>query len=127
MVLKEKSEICDERDEFGGPARGNRHGISGSKPRRPSQRRRSHWILLGSAWAKVLGVRKTAGVYRIRSNELQLKLFLMREAPESSAPIPTGRQQIRTVADQTPAATSLYLSPPGQPDVWSRRTATPGI
>jgi hypothetical protein len=78
MVLKEKSEICDERDEFGGPARGNRHGISGLKPRRPSQRRRNHWILLSSAWAKVLGVRKTAGVYRIRSNELQLKLFLMR-------------------------------------------------
>ncbi len=53
--------------------------------RRRSQRRRNHWVLLDSAWAKLLGVRKTAGVYQIRSNELQLKLFLMREAPGSSA------------------------------------------
>jgi hypothetical protein len=55
-----------------------------------SQRRRNHWILLDSAWAKLLGVRKTAGVYQIRSNELQFKLFLMQEAPGSSAPTPTG-------------------------------------
>lgn len=61
-------------------------GVSGVKSAgRRSQRRRNHWIVLDSAWAKLLGVRKTAGVYQIRSNELQLRLFLMQEAPGSSA------------------------------------------
>jgi hypothetical protein len=65
-------------------------GVSGVKStRRRSQRRSNHWIFLDSAWAKLLGVRKTAGVYQIPSNELQLKLLLMREAPGSSAPTPT--------------------------------------
>jgi hypothetical protein len=65
--------------------------VSGVKStRRRSQRRRNHWILLDTAWAKLLGVRKTAGVYQIRSNELQFKLFLMQQPPVSSAPTPTG-------------------------------------
>jgi hypothetical protein len=66
-------------------------GVSGVKSTgRRSQRRRNHWIVLDSAWAKLLGVRKTAGVYQIRSNELQFRLFLMQEAPGSSVPTPTG-------------------------------------
>src|SRR5438093_13640612 len=35
---------------------------------------RNHWILLDAAWAQRLGVRRSAGVYRIRSRELMLKL-----------------------------------------------------
>jgi hypothetical protein len=64
--------------------------VSGVKPRRRSQRRRNHWIILDSAWAKLLGVRKTAGVYQIRSNELEFKLFLMQEAPDFTAATSTG-------------------------------------
>jgi hypothetical protein len=56
-------------------------GVSGVKSTRKRNRRRSnHWIILDTAWAKLLGVRKTAGVYQIRSNELQLKLFLLQQA-----------------------------------------------
>ena len=51
-------------------------GVSRAKFRR----RRNHAILLDTAWAKLLGVRKTAGVYQIRANELQLKLFLLQQA-----------------------------------------------
>jgi hypothetical protein len=54
------------------------------------RRRRPHWIILDTAWAKQLGVRKTAGVYQIRSNELQLRLLLMEKIPGFSAPTPTG-------------------------------------
>jgi hypothetical protein len=42
-------------------------------------------IILDSTWAKALGVRRTAGVYRIRSDELQARLFLMQEVPGFSA------------------------------------------
>ena len=56
-------------------------GVSGVKSARKRTRRRpNHWIVLDTAWAKLLGVRKTAGVYQIRSNELQLKLFLLQQA-----------------------------------------------
>ena len=48
--------------------------------RKRTRRRPNHWIILDTAWAKLLGVRKTAGVYQIRSNELQLKLFLLQQA-----------------------------------------------
>ena len=48
--------------------------------RKRTRRRPNHWIILDTAWAKLLGVRKTAGVYQIRSNELQLKLFLLLQA-----------------------------------------------
>jgi hypothetical protein len=66
-------------------------GVSAVKStRRRSRRRRNHWIILDSAWAKLLGVRKTAGVYQIRSNELEFKLFLMQEAPDSTTATPTG-------------------------------------
>lgn len=69
-------------------------GVSGVKStRRRSQSRRNHWVVLDSTWAKLLGVRKTAGVYQIRSNELQFRLFLMQEVSESSAPTPT-REEI---------------------------------
>jgi hypothetical protein len=61
-------------------------GVSRAKFRR----RRNHAILLDTAWAKLLGVRKTAGVHQIRSNELGLRLLLMQELPDSSAPTPTG-------------------------------------
>jgi hypothetical protein len=60
-------------------------GVSRAKFRR----RRNHAILLDTAWAKLLGVRKTAGVHQIRSNELGLRLLLMQELPGSSAPTPT--------------------------------------
>src|ERR1700710_1679517 len=63
-------------------------GVSRAKFRR----RRNHPILLDTAWAKLLGVRKTAGVHQIRSNELGLRLLLMQELPGSSAPTPTGAQ-----------------------------------
>jgi hypothetical protein len=56
-------------------------GVSGVKSTRKRNRRRpNHWIILDTAWAKLLGVGKTAGVYQIRSNELQLKLFLLQQA-----------------------------------------------
>lgn len=45
-----------------------------------NRRRPNHWVILDSAWANLLGVRKAAGVYQIRSNELQLKLFLLQQA-----------------------------------------------
>jgi len=60
-------------------------GVSRAKFRR----RRNHAILLDTAWAKLLGARKTAGVHQIRSNELGLRLLLMQELPGSSAPTPT--------------------------------------
>jgi hypothetical protein len=56
-------------------------GVSGVKSARKRTRRRpNHWIILDTTWAKLLGVRKTAGVYQIRANELQLKLFLLQQA-----------------------------------------------
>ncbi|MDT7718059.1 MAG: hypothetical protein QOH09_4051 [Pseudonocardiales bacterium] len=60
-------------------------GVSGLKFRR----RRNHAILLDTAWAKLLGVRKTAGVHQIRSNELELRLLLMQEVSGLNAPTPT--------------------------------------
>jgi hypothetical protein len=36
--------------------------------------RRSPWVLVDSAWAKQLGVTRTAGEYRITRRELMLKL-----------------------------------------------------
>jgi hypothetical protein len=56
-------------------------GVSRVKsPRGRNRRRPHHWIILDTAWARLLGVRKTGGVYRIRANELQLKLFLLQQA-----------------------------------------------
>src|SRR4051812_48701896 len=56
-------------------------GVSRVKSTRKRTRRRpNHWIILDTTWAKLLGVRKTAGVYQIRANELQLKLFLLQQA-----------------------------------------------
>jgi hypothetical protein len=60
-------------------------GVSRAKFRR----RRNHAIILDTAWAKLLGARKTSGVHQIRSNELGLRLLLMQEFPGSNAPIPT--------------------------------------
>lgn len=37
-------------------------------------RRRNHWILLDRSWAQRLGVRRTAGMYRIRSRDLARRL-----------------------------------------------------
>jgi hypothetical protein len=37
-------------------------------------RRADHWIYLDRSWAQRLGVRRTAGVYRIRSRELARRL-----------------------------------------------------
>lgn len=37
-------------------------------------RRPDHWVLLDRSWAQRLGVRRTAGVYRIRSRELARRL-----------------------------------------------------
>jgi hypothetical protein len=76
------SEIYNEHDERGSPTRGNRHGCFGTKFRR----RRNHAILLDTAWAKLLGARKTAGVHQIRSNELELRLLLMQEVSGLNAP-----------------------------------------
>jgi hypothetical protein len=39
-------------------------------------RRADHWIYLDRSWAHRLGVRRTAGVYRIRSRELARRLSL---------------------------------------------------
>ncbi|MBV8541443.1 MAG: hypothetical protein JO364_04010 [Pseudonocardiales bacterium] len=36
--------------------------------------RADHWIYLDRSWAQRLGVRRTAGVYRIRSRELARRL-----------------------------------------------------
>lgn len=56
-------------------------GVSRVKsPRGRNRRRPHHWIILDTAWARLLGVRKTGGVYKIRANELQLKLFLLQQA-----------------------------------------------
>jgi hypothetical protein len=40
----------------------------------PRVKGRDHWIVLDAAWAQRLGVRRSAGVYRIRFRELMLKL-----------------------------------------------------
>ncbi|MGH3773671.1 MAG: hypothetical protein ACRDRW_20135 [Pseudonocardiaceae bacterium] len=37
-------------------------------------RRADHWIYLDRSWAQRLGVRRTAGIYRIRSRELARRL-----------------------------------------------------
>lgn len=34
------------------------------------ERRADHWIYLDRTWAQLLGVRRTAGTYRIRSRDL---------------------------------------------------------
>lgn len=47
-------------------------GISGAH----IGRRRDHLVILDSTWGKLLGARKIAGVYQIRSSELLLKLML---------------------------------------------------
>lgn len=49
------------------------------------RRGQSRPIILDSTWAKALGVEKRAGVHRIRSEELQARLFLMQEVPGFSA------------------------------------------
>lgn len=38
-------------------------------------RRPDHWVYLDRWWAQRLGVTRTAGVYRIRSRDLQRRLF----------------------------------------------------
>lgn len=48
-------------------------GLAAAGPPVPIRRRsrgRNHWIVLDSAWAARLGVRKEGGAYRIRSREL---------------------------------------------------------
>ena len=42
--------------------------------RKVDRRRPDHWILLDRSWAQRLGVRRTAGVYRIRSRDLARRL-----------------------------------------------------
>jgi hypothetical protein len=37
-------------------------------------RRPDHWIILDRSWAQRLGVRRTAGMYRIRSRDLARRL-----------------------------------------------------
>jgi hypothetical protein len=37
-------------------------------------RRPDHWVLLDRSWPQRLGVRRTAGVYRIRSRDLARRL-----------------------------------------------------
>jgi hypothetical protein len=37
--------------------------------------RADHWVYLDRWWAQRLGIKKTAGVYRIRSRELTRRLF----------------------------------------------------
>lgn len=37
-------------------------------------RRADHWVLLDSSWAQRLGVKRSGGVYRIRSRELFRRL-----------------------------------------------------
>lgn len=37
-------------------------------------RRADHWIYLDRSWAQRLGVKRTAGVYRIRGRELRRRL-----------------------------------------------------
>jgi hypothetical protein len=54
-------------------------------PKAKFRRARSRSIILDTVWAKALGVGKTAGAYRIRSDELQARLFLMQEVPGFSA------------------------------------------
>ena len=49
------------------------------------RRGRSRSIILDSTWAKALGVEKKAGGHRIRSEQLQARLFLMQEVPGFSA------------------------------------------
>lgn len=39
-----------------------------------SDRRPDHWVLLDRSWAQRLGVRRTAGVYRIRSRDLARRM-----------------------------------------------------
>lgn len=50
---------------------------------------RNHWIVLDAAWAQRVGVRREAGVYRIRSRELTLKLGLLGQLQASGAPTAT--------------------------------------
>ena len=42
--------------------------------RKVDRRRPDHWILLDRSWAQRLGVRRTAGMYRIRSRDLARRL-----------------------------------------------------
>ena len=50
-------------------------------------RRPNHWIYLDRWWAKRLGVRRTAGVYRIRSRELVRRLSQERLGMDASGTV----------------------------------------
>jgi hypothetical protein len=59
---------------------------------------RNHWIVLDTAWAQWLGVRREAGVYRIRSIELMLRLAQLEQPPTSGDPRATGETKTLTHA-----------------------------
>lgn len=46
--------------------------------------REDHWVYLDRTWAQLLGVKRSAGIYRIRSRELLARLARENPAPESS-------------------------------------------
>jgi hypothetical protein len=99
-------------------------GVSGVKSTRKRNRRRpNHWIILDTAWAKLLGVRKTAGVYQIRANELQLKLFLLQQASglhRSDA----NRPGVNNDDDRPNTLLKPLIASPrrGEPDMRNRQT-----
>ena len=47
-------------------------------------RRADHWIYLDRSWAQRLGVKRTAGVYRIRGRELRRRLARERMGVDAS-------------------------------------------
>ena len=50
-------------------------------------RRPNHWVYLDRWWAQRLGVRRTAGIYRIRSRELARRLSQERLGVDASGTV----------------------------------------
>jgi hypothetical protein len=59
---------------------------------------RNYWIVLDTAWAQRLGIRREAGVYRIRSGELMLRLAQLGQPRTSGAYRATGETRTLTHA-----------------------------
>lgn len=68
------------------------------------RRRADHWIYLDRSWAGRLGVRRTAGVYRIRSRELARRLSQETLWVDASGTVHThGRSASGTAPEGVPA------------------------
>lgn len=58
--------------------------MESTKVTNQSSHREDHWVYLDRTWAQLLGVKRSAGIYRIRGRELRTRLARKSAKPDSS-------------------------------------------